>query len=373
MGGRCCGCFASRSGSALRRAAVGLGLLLVAACGDGSRAPVIDITLEEVLRLERPSDETDLWPAVPARGLGWYAALTMAPPGRGVAVFDSLGGFLRELRAQGRGPGEFDGLQAVGFGPGDSLWAVEMFRAHLFSPPPELSFVRTVTFAQPTSGRVTPLGFLSRAVFTSEGILPPGLREWDGTLRARFGPSGSVQNVDAEMGPLYPLDVSQAWKAHGQNYELLLVDSSGAVRQRLSRSLAWFPPNEPVRGAYNDVRPPSRIADLSVGTGGNLQVLIRRAHPDWQPSASGTASAPIAVRSMRAPSAASLNALFEMVLDVLDPASGALLGSRVLPASYRGFIDAQHLAEVVDDEDGHISIGIWRLGLVGGGGAAPPE
>lgn len=362
MGDRCCGCFGLRRAEAVRLLAVVVGAVALYACsGD---APTSEIVLAEAVQLRRPSEETDLRPVVPSRSDGWYATLSMAPPGGGVAVFDSAGVFVRELRAQGRGPGEFERLRTAGFGPGDSLWVTESFRAHLFTPPPALEFVRSIQFAQPVTGAVLPLGFVSRAVFTSaDGMLPPSLRAWDGTVIARFGLSGKVEDIDAEMGPLRPVDASRAWKADGKSYVVSLLDSAGAVLRRHERVLDWFPPNEPYRGSFEAARPPARISDLQVGADGRLWVLIRRAHPDWKPTAPATGPS-VAVRQANPlPSAESFNALFEVVLEVLDPDTGALLASRILPGSYRGFVDAEHIAEVVEDDDGHITVRIWKLGL----------
>lgn len=362
MGDRCCGCFGLRRAEAVRPLAVFVGAVALFACGGD--APTSEIVLAEAVQLRRPSEETDLRPVVPSRSDGWYATLSMAPPGGGMAVFDAAGVFVRELRAQGRGPGEFERVQGVGFGPNDSLWVVEMFRAHLFTPPPALEFVRTIRFAQPFGGGVRALGFVSRAVFTSsDGMLPPSLRDWDGVVRGRFGPSGKVEDIDAEMGPLALVDPSRAWKAHGKSYALSLFDSAGTLLRHLERTVDWFPPNVPIRGALNAERPPARVSDLSVGADGRLWVLIRRAHPEWKATApaGGPPIAPMAPN--RLPSSASVNALVEVVLEVLDPDTGALLASRVLPGSYRGFVDAEHLAEVVEDDDGHITVRIWKLGL----------
>lgn len=351
----------------MRRVALLLALVGIAACGDQSGAPALDVALREVARLDRPSDETDLRPSVPSRTAAWYATLTMAPPGGGVAVFDGAGAFVKELRAQGRGPGEFDGVVSAGFGPGDSLWAVDMFRAHLFTPPPALEFVRTITFTQPISGRISPHGFLSLPVFTSsDGMLAPNLRDWDGTIRARFGPSGEVNDIDAAMGQVALIDASRAWKANGKAYELTLFNAAGAVLQRYERTVDWFPANVPITGAFNAVRPPARIADLSVGADGRIWVLIRRAHPDWKPTAPAGGPQLAPMRPGGLPSASSFNDLFETVLEVLDQDSGRLLASRVLPGSYRGFVDGQHIAEIFDDDDGHITLKVWQMDLVEG-------
>lgn len=364
MGGRWCGCFASSIVSGVRLRASLLLLATLAACDGAARSSAPEIVLRAVTELQRPSEETDLRPSVPARTEGWFATISMAPPGGGVAVFDSAGVFIRELRAQGRGPGEFERLQGAGFGPGDSLWATEMFRTHLFTPPPALEFVRTMQFTQPFSGVVGRQGLLSRAIFTSpDGMLAPSLRAWDGTVRGRFGPSGKVDDIDAEMGPVALVDASRAWKADGKSYAISLFDSAGTLLRRHERTVDWFPPNVPIRGAYNAERPPARISDLAVGADGNLWVLIRRAHPDWKATvpAGGPMMAPRNANPL--PSASSFNNLFEVVLEVLDPASGELLASRILSGAYRGFVDAQHIAEVIEDEDGHILIRIWKLEL----------
>lgn len=340
-----------------------VGGILACSGGEGSGGTHIELT--ERLRLARPSDDTDLRGQVPASGERWIAAVTMA----GVAVFDSSGAFVRELNAQGRGPGEFTQVQAAGFSAGDSLWALELFRAHLFTPPPELRFVRTVTFSEPVRGKVTASGFLSRGVMMSgDGLLPPNLRGWDGTRRAAFGPSGSVSDVEAEMGPLMLMDSTRAWRASGKSYALTLVDTTGQTLRTLSRTVEWFPPDEPFRGSFQEAKPPSRIADLTVGPDGALWILIRRAHPDWKPAGTATTerAAPVAIATNRLPAASDLNALFEVVLEVLDPDTGALLASRTLPGSYRGFVDNRHLAEILDDEDGHVEIRLWRLDRVEG-------
>lgn len=347
----------------MRPIATPMVLAALVACG-GSDRPTAEIGLQEVVVLRRPSDETDLRPHVPARTAAWFATLTMAPPGGGVAVFDAAGTFVRELRAQGRGPGEFERVQGAGFGPGDSLWVTEAFRAHLFTPPPALEFVRTIRFAQPLSGRVSPLGFASGAVYVyGAGMVPHSLRDWEGNVRARFGPSGPPEDVDAGRGAFALVDASRAWKADGKSYVLSLMDSAGGVLRRHERTVDWFPPNQVARGPFNVERPPTRIGDLAVGTGGRIWVLIRRAHPDWKATApaGGPPVAPIAPN--RLPSPSSFNALFEVVLEVLDPETGALLASRVLPGSYRGFVDPQHIAEVVEDDDGHVTVRIWKLEL----------
>jgi hypothetical protein len=194
-------------------------------------------------------------------------------------------------------------------------------------------------------------------------MLPPSLRAWDGSVLARFGPAGKVEDIDAAMGPLAPLDASEAWKADGKSYVVSFLDSAGAVLRRHERVVDWFPPNEPFRGSFQAARPPTRIADLQVGGDGRLWVLIRRAHPDWKATAPA-GGPPVAVRQGNPlPSATSFNSLFEVVLEVLDPETGALIASRILPGSYRGFVDAEHIAEIVEDDDGHITVRIWKLGL----------
>lgn len=341
-----------------------LGTLVATACAEPPGAAEGELELTPVVTLSLPDSTSDLLGETPARAAsGTYAARTLAGRGGGIAVFDSAGGFIRELKAQGRGPGEFSDLRAVGFGPGDTLWAVEGAQAHAFAPPPDLRFVRTVAFGSAASVAVTQEGFVGRGIFTTSGLVPPNLRNWDGEVVATFPPPGDITKVEAQMGPVTPANPGTMWFGHGERYELALIAAGGAVRQRIRRDLEWFPPDVEYTGPLNVTRPPARLDALATDATGRLFVLSRRAHPDWAPTvAAGPRSAePSARRSGAAPGG--FAALFEYVLEVFAP-DGRLIASRVFDDGMRGILNGSLLSQVLEDESGRVSLRVWRVRVV---------
>ena len=62
-----------------------------------------------------------------------------------IAVFDSVGRFIRRIGRRGPGPGEFSSPPQVRFGAGDTLYAVEMYRRRMAVFSPDYALVRTAT------------------------------------------------------------------------------------------------------------------------------------------------------------------------------------------------------------------------------------
>lgn len=353
---------------------------LSAACAEQEVVPTGSLELRPSVTLSVPTDASDLEGTAPARSsAGFYAAQTLAGRGGGIAVFDSTGTLIRELNAQGRGPGEFTDVQSVGFGPGDTLWVVEITRAHAFTPAPDLQFVRMVNFESATSSTVTPRGFLSRGLFTGEGIQAPSLRDWDGRVVARFTLPSEIAKMEAQMGPVALAADGALWFGHGERYEVGRFAAEGGDPRWIKRELAWFPPDEGYKGALNVVRPPARLQTLAADADGRVLVLSRRAHPNWAPMGGGTGG-PERVERQRSgsaaaeaaaarPSLADWGKLFEFVLEVFS-ADGRLLASHVLDDGMQGFMDGSNVYQVLADESGHISIRLWSV-RVSEGGSTP--
>lgn len=343
---------------------------LSAACAKSEVVPTGSLELRPSVTLSVPTDASDLEGTAPARSsAGFYAAQTLAGRGGGIAVFDSTGTLIRELNAQGRGPGEFTDVQSVGFGPGDTLWVVEITRAHAFTPAPDLQFVRMVNFEAATSSAVTSRGFLSRGLFTGEGIQAPTLRDWDGRVVARFTLPSEIAKMEAQMGPVALAADGALWFGHGERYEVGRFAAEGGDPLWIKRELAWFPPDEGYKGALNVVRPPARLQTLATDADGRVLVMSRRAHPNWAPmDRSATNAAPAAEARGRG-SLADWGKLFEFVLEIFS-ADGTLLASRVLDDGMQGFMDGSNVYQVLADESGHISIRLWSI-RVSEGGSAP--
>lgn len=344
------------------------GMLALAGCSEPVTTPTGAVDLVESVTLTAPAGSADLQGSAPARSAaGYYAARTFAGRGGGIAVFDSAGDFVVELKAQGRGPGEFSDLQGVGFGPGDTLWAVERTRAHAFSPPPQLQCVRVVDFGSVTQSGVTTRGFLARGVFTGEGIQAPALRDWDGRVLARFTLPNEIASVEAQMGPVTLARDGSLWFGHGARYELVRIDARGGDVRWVRRVVDWFPPDRKYEGALNVVRPPARLQMLATDGEDRLLVVSRRAHPNWTPMNSGPATVerkstqPAPAEAARArPSLADWGKLFEFVLEIFD-ANGQLVATRVLDDGMQGLVDGTQVYQVVADSVGVISLRLWNI------------
>jgi hypothetical protein len=334
---------------------------LAAGCAKPATEASGSVSLVESVTLAVPATASDLRGTAPARaGSGAFAALTNAGRGGGIAVFDSSGRFLAELTAQGRGPGEFSDLVSVGFGPGDTVWAVERTRAQAFAPVPSLRFVRTVDFGAAASSEVTPYGFLARGSFGSSGPQPPALRGWDGSIVVTFAPPSSASGEEAPMGPVTALSADTVWFGHGQRYELWRLSASGKSGSRIRRALDWFPPDARYAGALNVVRPPARLQFLRVDDDGRLLVLSRRAHREWTPMAprAQQSSGPVEARGRG--SLAEMNRLFEYVLEIFS-ADGALVASLDLDDGMQGLVDGATVYQVAADSMGLISLRLWGI------------
>jgi hypothetical protein len=134
-----------------------------------------------------------------------------------------------------------------------------MFRGHVFSPPPTGTFVRTVRFVRANTGRVTPFGILSAGVYTTNGVVPAHLVNWDGTLLREFGASDPTPDIHDRLGVPDLRDSAHVWVPYANAYVLELLGADGKVHQRLERHVPWFPPDSGARGFAWQTRPRPRI------------------------------------------------------------------------------------------------------------------
>ena len=325
--------------------------------------PVRRIELTPVVTLSGVGDSIDLSMGMPAlTASGFIVAPLDFPPSGAVGVFDSTGRFLRRIGRSGGGPGEFGTVESLGIGPGDSLWVVDQgFSAHVFGPPPSGAYVRTVRFARSNTGRITPLGILSAGVYTSHGVVPAHLDDWEGALLREYG--ASALTPDGPYPPSAPAlrDSSHVWVPLSNAYVLELLGADGKVHQRLEGRVSWFPPDSGARGYPWQERPRPRIYAVNVGSNGFLWVLIRRAHREWKPQASAPVTRPMDPAALRRLGAHNMSEIFEGIIEVLDPRDGRLVASLEVGGGVLGFPAQDLLYEVKQDELGRVSIQLWRI------------
>lgn len=336
------------------------------ACADRAPEthPLSRIVLQPAVRLQSPVPTLDLGRRTPVvSSAGFIAAFLLNPPSGGVAVFDSAGELAQIISRRGWGPGEFGQVVSIGFGPGDSLIVIDgYFRFHLFAPPPDLHFVRTVATARPVAGSPTSWGILSPGMVQNDDLLSPTLVGWDGQVLRTYGPKQDRSSSSSAMGAVEAIAIDQIWRASGDQYAIAQLDADGQVHRVITREVAWFPATPGPVGYSWEVRPNPHIADISVDSTGLLWVLVRRAHRNWKPAAGAptSGSGPLGPHQL---SRIDDSPRFEWVLEAFSLSDGALIASADLDGSYSGFAAPRLLAQTLEAEDGRISIRLNRISL----------
>ena len=294
---------------------------------------------------------------------GHVAVRLVSPPSGGVGIYDSTGRLVHVMRGAGGGPGELRDVNEIGFGPGDSLWVVDRMRAlHVYAPAPTFAYVRTVQAERPLGGTVTSFGILSPALVWYPKLLPPELIGWDGKVRTRFGGDRPISESEERMGAVLLVDSAHMWTAHGNAYVLNLMHSDGTSKRQITRNVDWFPPGRVTTGYPWQVPPRPRITSISVDSDGLLWVLTRRAHRQWRADSTfGSAKGPISINAL--PSRHASAAFFETVIDVLDPQTGDLIATTIVPGTYGEFVQPGVVYDVREDNDGLVRLALVRVSL----------
>jgi hypothetical protein len=342
-------------------------LLASVACRDTARSgAAASIDIVPVVELHGVGDTIDLGHGTPARSsAGLLAAPLLDPPAGGVGLFDAAGRFLARVGRRGHGPGEFQSVEAIAFGPGDSLWVFDnLFLAHVFAPPPTPTFVRTVHFATPVAA----------SALSSEGILSPGimwtrgarpwqparLLDWDGGVRAEYGANARLPLIEDRIGPIVFADSNAVWSARFYEYRIDVLGADGTERRHIAREVPWFPRDTTSPGMPWIARPRPRISALARSADGMLWVLIRRAHRDWASRKANLPALTGPVRPQQLPSAAML---FEAVVEVFDVNTGRLIATRELDGDAAGFTTGGLLYERVEDDAGTATMRLSKLSV----------
>jgi hypothetical protein len=289
--------------------------------------------------------------------------LVLRSAGRGqLAFYDSSGRLTRVIGRSGRGPGEVTAVSGAAFGPSDSLFIgdAENGRISVFAPG-DYSFVRSqpaaraaASFRGTTEGRLTaPMVIVSRTMGRKN--IGYQLVAWDGRSGKAFGsamPFDRIGSAGAAGG-------GRLWIADGLIYELTLFDGDSVVR-RVRREVDWFPRDtSPIAAPRWMGKGRPFVAGVSADGDDQLWVLIKRKNPRYAGDPQGAAPRPISPGGLPP-----LAEIFESVLEVLDPRTGALIDSRVLPGDVLGFVGPRRLYQLTEaDSSGTLMVQIWKLKL----------
>ena len=343
-----------RSGSLLAAAA-----LIAAACAD-QRASADErvMHLEPVVAIRDGGDSAvllDLTRLVAGPRAGFIAFPVGGP--RMIAFYDSAGRLEQLVGRKGKGPAEFEDITGLGVGPGDSIFVGDRLNGRMtVLAPGDHRFARSFPVTLADAGfRGTREGrLMSQSVTYKRGEGPtnhfPRRVSWDGT---RVTPIATALGLD-RPGRMAPADSGRVWVAESRAYTLRLFDGDSAIRE-IRRTPDWFPPD--TTRAFRGIGKQTFVAAMGVGEEGMLWVLIRRPNPKW--------TGQVELKPGMPPSQfPPLDQVFEGVLEVLDPITGALIDSRVVSANMMDFIGPGRLYQIVDDDStGARVLQVWRVGL----------
>ncbi|MFN2317368.1 MAG: hypothetical protein ABR551_08560 [Gemmatimonadales bacterium] len=232
-----------------------------------------------------------------------------------IIIYDASGRFVRTVGRRGGGPGEFEAITRLRFGPGDSLHVVqENGRYSLFSP--SLDHVRSVTFparvfsfALGSSGQIVASspaagggGQYAVQVFSQAG---DRLHAFDEVA----GSSGSAMRRYVAVGP-----DGGIWTLQLDRYEIRSYDNQGMLRATYRGRRSWISEEPlPQRLDLTTTPPPGQMAGITVDAAGRVWVFAAVADANWRP-----------IQPQGGPPAVST--IYDTLVEVFDPRSGAIVG-----------------------------------------------
>lgn len=280
-----------------------------------------------------------------------------------VLVYDSTGRLAGAFGRKGAGPGEFGRLVNVTIGPGDTIFAFDIEPSRLTVIAPNLSFVRTASFPYTPAFALHDGSFIAALqVPTSDRIGYPIHRLLkDGTIARSFGIGVPQYRADlrAQLSRVVgPGRDGSIWAAAPGRYVLDRWNPiSGDKVDSVRVISAWF--RESAR--FGDdllVRPSPLIESLWEDDLGFVWVLIRDADKDWRPSSERN-------RTMATGSTPEeIDALYDWVLEVVDPDGGRVVASKRLPTVHRIRPSTQSVSLLSSGPDSsHVVHNVWKVYL----------
>ena len=306
---------------------------LLAGCGRGSRT-VAPITLEPMVTIGATEGAGTMatWPRVSARHPGGFRVLVPQPSGVAslpLAYADD-GRFLGTLDASGDSAGGFREPLFARVGPGDSLWLFDNAqRALVFGP--DRAWVRTVQMSVgPWDAVLAVDGRILIASSSSERPFPLQLLSATGVIEREFAGDSVSQSIHSPRRVIRAPDGSWWTMPMQFRYRLEHWDTTGVLVGVIERAPEWYPPYAQSQGPSREQAPSPMLMDAWFDSAGRLWLLGKTADPHW---ASGLLPRTVS-DGAGGPAIGDADKVYDTVIDVLNPATGALLASTRFDVSY---------------------------------------
>lgn len=337
---------------------------------DADRCKTCEITLEHVVTLGDREGPGRVGPPtaeiVRDRQGNYYVAHgDGAIAASRVWVFSPTGQFLRTFGRKGDGPGEYRGIVALRFLPGDTLELYSFERRTVLDP--DLTVVRTSRLQISNGNRV----FLpdGRSV-VGKHLATPGrvgyplqLVTDSGTIVRSFGAIRPEYRRDEPFklgraimaGP----DGGSVWSVGATTYLIELWDTSGTRRAAFQRDVDWFEPwGRDLPPRPNGPTPQPRVGLVTRDSVGRLWVSVLVAAEHWREGFTRDANGRFRVTP------GNIGRIWDTVLEVIDPVAERLVASRRFQGQQIvSFIDNDLIVTYREDETGYPSLDVWRMSV----------
>lgn len=253
-----------------------------------------------------------------------------------LAVFSASGEFEQVVGRRGQGPMEFRMVVPPLLAPGDSLYAIDFYNARLTVLNANLEYVRDIQFPYPTvhPSFVRPDGSIIVAgqIQSREAIgYPVHMFDRDGQRVRSFGMD--VPQYRADMRRLLTRTVGMAvdgtvWTAPPGRYLIERWDpDTGRMLERIPRNApSWFTESGAPAGSPREVKPNTVITSVWGDDQGFVWLFMDVPAEDWRPLYNRGQAPP---HQQFKPG--ERNEFFDWLVEVIDPASGALIASKRFP------------------------------------------
>ena len=275
-------------------------------------------------------------------------------------VFDSGGAFVGALGREGQGPGEFQSSYDIMFHQGRLVVTDAMQRRLAFFDI-ELSESGGVTLPFTPDGSAAFLGrhvVFNAHVPTRETLgLPIQVYSIDsGEVRAVGGDDRwfSAMSPGAVRRRLAGADTDRYWAARIDEYRIDLLTVDGDTLLSVLGSPPFLPERvDAVRTSTE--APPPLVTDIASDSSGHLWVLVLVPDPEWHDAVVRDAGSAHGWRI------ADYSAYYDTVLDVIDPATGELLGRRRFDPMMPRLVDAGEIAFFTYRDPSHPVMRVYRV------------
>lgn len=310
------------------RASVVAALALVSGCGRSTGADLAPIRLDSMLVIGAVSGDGAMatWPRVSARHPLGYRIL-VPQPGSVPAlplVYDDSGGFVATLGTRGESPQDFVEPLFARIGPGDSVWVFDgALRALVFTP--ERRYARTIRLpAAPWDAVVMSGGRIAITPAVYGAPLPWYLLDAEGNELARVGTNDTTipsprRIVAGQDGTVWTIAMTHRWRVEEW-------DLAGNLLRSLAVAPDWFEAHDFLLPPTADRPPQPAVQDAWVDIDGRVWLVGKVADAAWREGLGESANGEASIRDS--------DRVYDTVVEVRDPTTGAVLGSARFDAAY---------------------------------------